>query len=37
MNQLIAKIKNIKQIKKQLKNYTKNKVMKKQCHQPIVA
>ena len=35
MNHLIAKIKNIKQITKQLKNYTENKVMKKQYHQPI--
>ena len=35
MNHLIVKIKNINQIKKQLKNYTQNKVMKRPCHKPI--
>ena len=32
MNHFLVKIRNIKQIKKQLEAYTKNKVMKRQCH-----
>ena len=35
MNHFLAKVRNIKQIKKQLEAYTKNKVMKRQCHPPI--
>ena len=35
MNHFLTKIRNLKQIKKQLEIYTKNKVMKKQCHLPI--
>ena len=35
MNHLILKIKNINQIKKQLKHYTQNRVMKKPGHKPI--
>ena len=35
MNNFLSKIRNIKQIKKQLEVYTKNKVMKRQCHPPI--
>ena len=35
MNHFLTKVRNLKQIKKQLEIYTKNKVMKKQCHLPI--